>query len=192
MRTLWAAVGASDCYLPCRRRRPTGGRQSGAGGMEGAASRVFLRWAALPAIPARACGKKCVPCCWRWGRAATCRYQCSAATSRRLWAGAISVRVCTWSSHRRYCPGAAAEALASRRPVAGGRPLRIVHAHQRRLPQYGVGDCELVEEFAREVLPKLERQKRKTGYYLRAVSGERQPLLRARRDFAGRKISLRH
>ncbi len=76
---------------------------------------------------------------------------------------------------------------AAGRPVHAGELAAIDAGFERftitsdAFRNMGIGDCELVQEFARQILPRLAA--RMCGRHrLRARSAERQPFLRSRRD----------
>ena len=113
-------------------------------------------WAARRVIHATGCGTKCGPCCSISGarRDLTVAVIGCPVTircrGRRVGFGSRS------SSPRRRCPRPAARPPARGRSGGRGRPFRIVyHRPSDAFRNIGIGDCELVQEFAQQLLPKL-------------------------------------
>ena len=142
-------------------------------------------WGAPRAIPARDCATKCARCCWIWVRAAIYRCRCSAATSPRRWRGyrgsAPQSRILVAG-----IAGCFPATPAPRRPDGGGCALRALHADQRCVSKLWRRRLRIGRAVCEANPAALGRQGREAGHYLRAVPGQRQPLLGPRRDLAGR------
>jgi len=153
MRAFWMLAGVGLMFsLPlwaAVRQGATRARR-----VEGAAPGFFLH-GRTARYSVKVCARKCAHCSWTWARRdlkVSLWLQRIRALGPRFLGPRLSI---VFSSPA--LPDAAASA-ARRRLVAVEARYESFHAHQRRFPNYGVGDCELVEELRARSAPILHER----------------------------------